>query len=417
MEEADALRDLLFYYIRRSYDDTDGCRSLAEHGIYLDGEKAHYAAHQIAESYGRCGGDCSKISFADTRRDCERGSKKYAKIKDDEAKAAIKAATGKSPEQVEQEQAVSCDSKKARGLIANMDQRAFRDQGLRFIQKYRDTCGKRMTPEFKESLANDEALLHFHGDDDAACTRALSELTAAVSDSTAYNRTLCGGPCTLDAGKCASALDARKKALAGRALRTKRREVTESFCWVCPPGKPCKAQPKGERRLANSGRAVSWDLKSARYVGGGDVDKPYKLLWAGDLNGDGIGDLINVRRDKTHLYDYLYGREAWDGDTKDYVIPFKIFEVELGCGRNNQFRNIWTEETARAPYAPEVGTGEPGDSLEDFDLRIEKRPNTDIPFACIYNSAPTCTPKPCQDPPLKCLDLSEWEKAGGAAKQ
>jgi len=410
MEEANALQDLLAYYSVRRFEDMESCLSLAERGLHLDLDRVGSAGNYIAESYGRCGGDCSKVTSPGSRTICEKNHKKLLAMREAEASAEIKAQSGKLPEQVELEQPVECDPKKARKLVAGMDQRGFHRQGIGFIRKYWDTCGARMSSEFKEALTNDEALLNFHRDDDAACVKALSGLVPPVSNSTAWNRALCGDPCTLDAAKCTSVLAARKKAVGERAMRAKRQQITQSLCWDCKPGMPCKPPTKGNRPI-RAGIALGWDLKSARNVGGGEVSRPYPLHWTGDLNGDGIGDVVTIRRDKTNLYQYLSGREAWDGERKDRIIPYKIFDVRIGCGLNNEFKDVWSEETAREPYAPRPGD-EPGKTLDGFELRIEKKPHTDLPSVCIYSTDPVCTTPSCQEPPIQCLDLSKWEEVG-----
>jgi hypothetical protein len=413
-DEANALQDLLLYYSRRRYPDSDACRALAERGIHLDLDRLGGAGELISEAYGRCGGDCSRIDSEDSRRVCEKNHEKLLAIKAAQASAEAKALTGRLAWQVELDQKVDCNPRQARRLVASMDQRGFQEQAIRFIQKYRETCGGQMSLERKEALANDEALLHFHRDVDADCLKSLAAFTEAPLASTAWNRALCGGPCTMDAAKCASVQDARKKALAARALRAKRREVTQARCWRCKAGAACRPPMKGDHPI-NSGVALDWDLKSARAVGSGKIGKPYKVHWTGDLNGDGIGDFVTVRADKARLHDFLYGTLAWEGKVKDRAVRTKLFNVMIGCGANNEFENIWSENTASESYLP---TGDiPDGDLDEFELRIGRNPVSDIPSVCIYSTSGECRTPSCEGKPIECLDLSKWEGAARSPGQ
>lgn len=68
---------------------------------------------------------------------------------------------------------VSRGLKKARKLIRTMDDAAFRTQALRYISQYRTTCGRALSTGDAATLANDEAVVRFHDDDDAGCLQAL----------------------------------------------------------------------------------------------------------------------------------------------------------------------------------------------------------------------------------------------------
>jgi hypothetical protein len=168
-------------------------------------------------------------------------------------------------------------------------------------------------------------------------------------------------------------------------------------------------------RYVGWGAAFRWDLKSARYVGGGNIEKPFKLYWTGDLNGDGIGDFITVTRDKARLYEFLYGTKLWETDRKDHSIPYKIFGVQIGCGVYGKFKEVWREETSREPYGP--SPGDDPENLEAFEIRIEKEPSSEIPSVCIYSTAGGCTARTCLDPPVRCLYLSKWETVAAPPKQ
>lgn len=127
-----------------------------------------------------------------------------------------------------------------------MDRKGFRDQARRFLQKYRGACAERLSPEARVALANDEALLHFHDDDDVACLHALAALPEPAAGATVWNRALCGGACTLPPARCEAAAKTRGKALAGRELRAKRRQVTQALCWDCKPGERRRTRARTE---------------------------------------------------------------------------------------------------------------------------------------------------------------------------
>lgn len=314
--------------------------------------------------------------------------------------------------EVELEQPISCEVKQARKTVAVMDRKGFRDQARRFLQKYRGNCAERLSPEARVALANDEALLHFHDDDDAACLRALAALPEPTAGATVWNRALCGGACTLPPAKCEAAAKTRGKALAGRELRAKRRQVTQALCWDCRPGEPCKPPVMDDGKPARWGTVISWDLKSARDVNGrGAVGPARKLRWTGDLNGDGFGDFIVVTRGKSRLSEYVYGTMQWEGGYRDRPIPYKIFDVQIGCGANGQFEQIWKEETNQEPYYRDTGTGEPAFPLDSFGISVDETTGSDIPAVCIES------PNMVVDERPRCLDLSRWNSTAGARGQ
>jgi hypothetical protein len=420
-EEANVLQNLLFHYtgcheFPPCYGRMDACRVLAEKGIHLDLDHVGSAGQLIAELYGSCGGDCSKIVALDARSICEKDRQKVATIQNAAAKAVAKseiiALGAKKAYEVELEQAVSCDPRKARKTIALMDQKGFRDQGRRFIQKYRITCDARMSQEFRVALANDEAVLHFHDDDDMSCMRTLASLPDPVSEATAWNRALCGGTCTLEAGRCASVSDTRQRAIAGRELRTKRRQVTQALCWDCKQGAPCKPPLMKDGRSAGGGIAISWDLKTKRDVAlVGDVGRSSKLHWIGDLNGDGIGDLVVQTEKKVWLHEYVIGNTLAEKlGYKDRPIRYRIFDVWIGCGANADFHNTWTQETNGEPYYRPDSVGLPEVDFDHFDLRVEKKSGSDIPSVCVRDAEST-------GDPVRCLDLSDWENVLGATRR
>lgn len=414
-EEAGAIRDLLFYYSRRRFEkDIEGCRSVAAKGLRLDLDALPPEAEVIIEAYVRCGGDCTNVTTPKARRDCDWNHAKVVEAQEAAAKAELRALNGKTAAEVELEQPVTCDPRKARKTIALLDQRAFREQGVRFVQQYRLHCQQAMSTDQRVALANDEALLRFHWDDDAGCLRALSGIGGPVPDSTAWNRALCGGDCTLEPGECLAVADARRKALAGRPIREQRRQVTRKLCWDCEPGTPCEPPKMKNGKPKGEGVAFSWNLKTARNVRGGDVGPSYPLYWVGDLNGDGIGDFATVRKEKGDLVDYLIkyvgGTAAWEARMPNRKIPYKTFEVQIGCGADGAFDRMWTQKTDEDPYYQATEKGVPL-GLDEYTIHIDAKPGIDLPSVCIHDSD-GCEPKSCKNRPVKCLDLSRWEIAG-----
>lgn len=252
--------------------DLEGCRRVAERGLRLveDGGPAS----QINESFGYCGGDCSKAVLAGS---CKAGVKKREQDIQDEIRMAKD--RDRTVEDDDSDQTVPCDIKKARQWILKLDKAAFGDSALRLVAKCRSTCAKDITTDIAESLANDEALVHYHRGEDALCLKTLAGLPAPDSPGTAFNRALCGGTCSLNAAKCAAANEARRKALAGRAVQAKLRAKTLAWCSSHPPDE--------DRGLP------AWDLTgTTAWQDSPTGERKGRIVWAGDVNGDGLGDLI-----------------------------------------------------------------------------------------------------------------------------
>jgi hypothetical protein len=159
-EEAVALQEMYSYYMHEPRD-YEGCRRVMGRAIQL-GEV--FGCAQFNHNWGYCGGDCSKAPFPQACRD---GVK--------EREIEINAKVGPD---IEKEQPVPCNLTKARRLISGLDKAFFHDQALRFIDKYRADCRQAKEPSATMALANDEALVRFHGDDDAACLHALDTIAS-----------------------------------------------------------------------------------------------------------------------------------------------------------------------------------------------------------------------------------------------
>ncbi len=410
-DEADAIDALLFYCSRRSFKrDVGLCRHIAENALHLDLDTVpRSASDHIVEALARCGGDCANVTAPKARKECDRHLALIAREQQAAAAAELKALNGKTAAEVEAEQPMSCDFRRSRKTVALLDRLAFRDRGTRFLERFRSRCGAKLSAEQKLALANDEALLSFHADDDAACLRALSSVAEPVTGTTAWNRALCGAACTLGPDKCKAAANARNKALSGRPAREMRREITKQLCWSCKPGAPCEPW-----RLKNGkpvrGVAVAWDLKSARDVEGGDIGKPFPLHWAGDLNGDGIGDFVTVHKEKNQAAHYLSGSMAWDPVVPNPTVTYKVFDVQIGCGTDNAFHNVWTQQTDEGRYYRTEEDQEVPAGLDEYQIRVDIKPNNELPSVCTYDSD-DCDAKSC-DHPVQCLDLGPWHVDG-----
>jgi len=385
--KADTLRDLLLLFEHQGYKDIEGCRHLAELGLGLDRKNAGQAAEQVAQYYGRCGGDCSKVKDDQSRHSCEK-----------EGKVLQKEMTGKLAPEIESEQAVPCDPKKARKLVEGMDRFSLREQALRFMAKYHATCGRAVASKDMEALANDEALVNFHHGNDVGCLKALDAVANANLPATAFNRALCGGTCNLEAPTCTSAADARKKALAERVLRDKLREVTQAYCWRCTAGKTCKAPRRDEiyRGSFGESHALNWDLKPFSDGMQG------KYHWIEDINGDGIGDLMfeerNVQEDLSS--------NALDGVGKWPDIKYRRFTVYVGCGES-RYMVVFDASTNRDPYTDNASATGPWD---DYALRITEKGTTPIKSICVYEDRDIkCTKPKCDGKSIECAELSQWE--------
>lgn len=388
VDTMDHLWTLIFIvrtYLENHPPDFDGCRRVAERGLRLHEDSG--PSEEINDSFGYCGGDCSKAACVTC---CEVGAKKRkGEIEDDVRRAKDR---DRTVEDYDSEQAVSCDFKKARQLISGLDKAAFGDSALRLIAKYRKTCGKEIGPDVAEALANDEAMVNYHRGDDASCLKVVSGLPALDSPSTAFNRALCGGACGLDAARCATALEARKRTLAARAVQAKLRAKTAEWCSSTPPNE--------DRGLP------AWDLTGTTAWKDNPTGEPKgRIIWAGDINGDGIGDLIfgwdDIWRDLS-----MAGMDGHGMPT----VRWKAFSVTLGCGRLGDYREIfgWNSDLeGQSAYEAEL-TG----SDLDISVGVVEKPRSTIRSVCIYPTKKIkCTRSKCNNKPEECADLSRWKNA------
>jgi hypothetical protein len=385
-EEAGALLHMYFFYMKEPVD-FEGCRRAMGRGIQL-GQVSGFAS--FSGYWGYCGGDCSKAPTPDACRD---GAKKH--------ELELNAKVGPD---VEGEQQVPCNLNRARKLISGMDQAFFQDQALRFIEKYRADCKQAAAPAGKMALANDEALVHFHKDDDAACLHALDAAAPTEPhdvETSAFNRALCGGACTLNASQCASAAALRQKALEARRVRTKLRARMQEHCWDCREGKPCEPWPRDAVTRWGS-VAVVWDLKTIRELGLRGSGFPYKLLWAGDLNGDGLGDFVYSTRE---LYQDL-SNAGLDG-YGDKPFRYLKFSAHMSCGVYGKYVVSAIFQTDRRPYTNGTYDLKP----DQFSLAVTEKPGSTIKSICVYPSRKLkCTRTECNEKPIECEDFSEWER-------
>ena len=377
--EAEILQRTLFLYERNAAADVQACRQVAERGLRFAVKDVGNAARFIAEAYGRCGGDCSHTLLL---AECQKG------VAENEKEARHRRNADNPPDQP-----VVCKLALARKLLRTMDEAVFRSEAARFISKYRAACGE-LVPKALAALANDEAILNFHADDDAACLRALDGSPDTDTQATLYNRALCGGACTLDATKCKQAADVRARALAGRPLRAAMREKTKAFCWHCKPGESCEVDPSDKRR-ARGKENVSWDLKrTLRQRANTDkLETDSRILWAGDLNGDGIGDLVLLG----HVIEPDLSSAALNGYSHAPTESWEI-EVSLGCGFPERYAAIWH-----------------GDMTNEDDYSVERAQNgqSTVRAVCVHPEAtPDC--KKCASPPRACADLSDWKDVESA---
>lgn len=377
--------DLLIQIVREQLEsppDLEGCRRVAERGLRLVENGG--PAQEINRSYGYCGGDCKKAVCVPC---CEVGAKRRQK----DLKAATQSVrqAKMSEEERDMEQDVPCDLGKARQTAARLDKAGFGDSALRLIAKYRQTCAKNRPPAEEVALANDQALIHFHRGDDGSCVKALTGISDDVVG-TAFNRALCGGPCSLDPITCAKAAEARKKAMVSRALQKKLRERTQAWCASHSPedtGLP------------------AWDLPTNPGWAAQPRDSG-KLIWAGDINGDGLGDLV----------------ERWDGyweDTSnaalDNALPrgaltsvrWKAYRVSIGCPKVGLFVQVM-ERNTEFDKDPLDHPDQPDDKTA---IRMLDQPGRTIRSVCVYPSRNLkCSATKCNREPDQCADLAEWEE-------
>jgi hypothetical protein len=230
-------------------------------------------------------------------------------------------------------------------MLAAFDKAGFQGPGIRHADRFLEACGARLSAVDREVIANDIALLHFHRGDDVGCIKALAESAIAAGGgrtSTAFNRALCGGACTAtDESTCSSAARARQNAL---SARDRQAEALEAVRKSCAPG----AGVVEEYVLAADMKKVL-----ALEFGGSFISR-VRLHWAGDLNGDGLGDLILGPQSVglTPAFDPVSvadREEAWEkhkrGTDKpsdwDFANADVGYEAFLGCDGAGKFVRTW----------------------------------------------------------------------------
>ena len=391
---------LLVKIVRTHLEDPpnfESCRRVAERGLRLAEDS--WAGEEINTWYGYCGGDCSKAACVAC---CKAGVKKHQEeLKKHEEYRKLDAKFARwqkmSEEERDMEQSVPCDFAKARQMATRLDKAGFGGSALHVIAKYRRTCGKNSPAGEIAALANDEALVHYHQGDDSSCLKVLSGIADDVPG-TAFNRTLCGGACSLNPGKCVKAAEVRSRGLAARALQQKLRERTQAWCSGHPPvdsGQPAWDLPG----------TPGWAIRSQ----GSD-----KLIWAGDINGDGLGDIV----------------ETWDGyweDTSnaalDDALPegafakvtWKAYRVLIGCPKLGLYAEVMERNTE---YDTDSDNNHPDEPDDKIAIRVLDQPGRTIRSVCVYPSRHLkCTASKCNREADQCADLSEWEKIEKPARR
>jgi hypothetical protein len=345
------------------------------------GKVTNYA--QYNNDFGYCGGDCAKSPMPDS---CRRGRLHREK---ELAEERYLDTTAKVGADFEMEQPVPCAPAKARKLIAKMDESLFFGLALRFIGKYENDCAEANEPGTRTALANDKAVLLFHAGDDAACLHALDEVRGLPTGprDTAFNRALCGGPCSLDLRQCSAVQDARKKALLARAARVTGEDLTtdrkEDTSAVCARGNYSRFPT----------HALSWDLKSFRICAKGQCSaKRHPMVPVGDLDGDGLGEYVNKEKD----FDIIWG-SGLDSIHTPFLI-FKLFSSSDLCERGEATELARIETHYEDQTAPALA----------FTEKIVVLPNSRLKTFCVYETKGLqCSATGCNQEPYECADLSK----------
>ncbi len=180
--------------------------------------------------------------------------------------------------------------------LANYDRGMLWSDAERYYKVFSANCGCKTKPAGLQALANDMAIIYFHKGDDKACLDLLVEAGAKAKPSAQlgkmmeFNAALCGAPADgMDEAVAKKASDAREAALAKREVWRKRREVNDAHC---------ERDTKGDRR-------IQWRVAPNLKKGDdrrGDQEWPvtpnqllfYAVSVTADLNGDGLGDLVDL---------------------------------------------------------------------------------------------------------------------------
>jgi hypothetical protein len=266
---------------------------------------------------GLCGAACEAVGPG-----CARGAAQRKKRLDPPIPAVDLEAT----------QPVPCNVGVLRKDVAALDKGSFYEQASTLVRLAFAQC-RSLSAKSRAAVMSDMALVHFHAGDDKRCLEAIAELErgGALDRKDQFNRALCGGPCTADAASCQKAAQARQRAVELRSQRAEARKRLEPSCFPCKPG-----DKKCEKELLSVGSkvqdyAVAWDLRSARPISAGAGSRHLlqkeKLWWAGDLNGDGVGDIV-------------LGFAARPGQRRGF------FHAHVGCGQA-RFVEAWAAEGVR----------------------------------------------------------------------
>jgi hypothetical protein len=172
------------------------------------------------------------------------------------------------------------------------------------------------------------------------------------------------------------------------------------MCWRCKPGLPC--QPSTSAAGAQgAGVSFSWDLKKRQWLREGWIQQPDKVFWAGDINGDGIGDYILMTPER-----FTDPRSAYGGPRETHNYQSVVYF--LGCGYEGQYYQL---KELRVSRSQTPNSASPDTIERDEFIGVTDTPGSLIKSVCVYPKGTRCTASRCDDEPNYCVDLSEWQNA------
>jgi hypothetical protein len=138
----------------------------------------------------------------------------------------------------------------------------------------------------------------------------------------------------------------------------------------------------------------AWDLKTVDVIEASALTLlRTPVSWAGDLNGDGLGDLVLLR----------------PGQILDNLRIHQDFVALLNCGYSGQFLAATFNPEKVAEYNDYESEIFPVERSQG--ARVLERKGSRVRSVCLYRGKGLrCQISHCNRAPEGCIDLAEWER-------